>query len=641
MILTVATLFLVVTAAFGQQPCRETHQLCKFWADSGECMRNGWMLNNCQQSCGTCGKSRPPNPDPAVNLAINRPIRPQSPDCATEIPTRVAPTLAQYRSALQQQGCAREAQPNVCARNQCFHEKYRSFDGSCNNLQNSLKGAAYTQFVRLLDARYVDGMGAMFGLPPDTSPNPRIITRFLISSKIAIASKANAMLMQWGQFLSHDMTHNTNLNFCTDCNMVDPNCQSIFFARNDPKRAFTCVPFTRSATKCKNGRGPRDQMNENTAYIDASHMYGSDHIAQRDFRNGAFMRTERVRNEQFPPSKGDFAMLTGDERSNLFVGLAALHTIFVRLHNRIASELGRLNPHWSAEKTYQETRKIMGAYHQVITYKEFLPALLGSASTNLIRPYNGYDPSVDAGVSNEFAAAAYRLHGMIQEFYPMVDQNFRQVGNTRFVDLAGNVQALIKSGTDMVLRGLTTIPARKPQRITTQVTEDFFQNFDLSSINIQRGRDHGLRTYNDYRELCGLQRIVDFDDWPEVSDKAVRDRVAQIYGNKPEILDLYVGGIIEEPQGDSVIGPTFSCIIAEQFTRSRDGDRFYFESPTAFTAAQRAALARVSLSSVICQTGENFPAITPSAFIVDPTGSSSVPCEQIPLLDLAPWQEPR
>lgn len=45
--------------------------------------------------------------------------------------------------------------------------------------------------------------------------------------------------------------------------------------------------------------------------------------------------------------------------------MIALHTLFLREHNRLVEELHQLNPHWSPDVLYQEARKIMGAIHQV------------------------------------------------------------------------------------------------------------------------------------------------------------------------------------------------------------------------------------------------------------------------------------
>lgn len=110
-------------------------------------------------------------------------------------------------------------------------------------------------------------------------------------------------------------------------------------------------------------------------------------------------------------------LLLGDTRTNQMISLVALHTIFMREHNRIAAELQRLNPHWTDEELFLETRRILTAELQVIVYKEFLPAVLGAAAMeefhlNLEEGANysyDYDPHVDPSILNEFTTAAFRF----------------------------------------------------------------------------------------------------------------------------------------------------------------------------------------------------------------------------------------
>ena len=72
-----------------------------------------------------------------------------------------------------------------------------------------------------------------------------------------------------------------------------------------------------------------------------------------------------------------YCFLAGDPRVNEQTVLAMVHTLFVREHNRIAAELGKINPHWDDETIFQESRHIVAALVQHITYNEFLPMLLG------------------------------------------------------------------------------------------------------------------------------------------------------------------------------------------------------------------------------------------------------------------------
>lgn len=124
-------------------------------------------------------------------------------------------------------------------------------------------------------------------------------------------------------------------------------------------------------------------------------------------------------------ASNDVCYQTGDERANQSPGLASLQVMHVREHNRIANALHQINPHWSDEILYQESRRINIAQFQQITYYEWLPYFLGDsnmAKNGLIyrhRPsgsfVNDYDPTVNAAVINSHTTVAFRYyHSQIQ-----------------------------------------------------------------------------------------------------------------------------------------------------------------------------------------------------------------------------------
>ena len=104
--------------------------------------------------------------------------------------------------------------------------------------------------------------------------------------------------------------------------------------------------------------------------------------------------------------------MAGDRRAIENPGLASLHTLFLREHNRIADEINHFEPSWDDEKIFQEARRIVVAELQNIVYNEYLPLVLGDRTV-----YHGvdstYDHTVDPSIDNVFATAAYRLYLMI------------------------------------------------------------------------------------------------------------------------------------------------------------------------------------------------------------------------------------
>lgn len=218
---------------------------------------------------------------------------------------------------------------------------------------------------------------------------------------------------------------------------------------------------------------------------------------------------------------------------------------------------------------------------QVITYKEFLPELLGSSS---LGPYHGYRSNVNASMTNEFATAAYRVgHTMLSSQLQRLDAQGREAseGHIFLRDAYFNPQEITTNGIDSILRGLAN---QRAQKIDLKLVDDvrnlLFGNpagggLDLAALNIQRGRDHGLASYVDTRTALGLNQISDFADI--TSEVKIQNHLRFAYESVNQI-DLWVGGLAEPAIKGAMVGETFHKILVDQFRRLRDGDRFWYSS---------------------------------------------------------------
>ena len=126
----------------------------------------------------------------------------------------------------------------------------------------------------------------------------------------------------------------------------------------------------------------------------------------------------------------------GDERLNEQLQLTVMHTVWMREHNRIAETLQHMNPHWDDEMLYQETRRIVGALVQHMTFNEYLPIVIGRKAMNTydldLMPkgyYKGYNPKVNPGIRTAFQAAAYRYgHSILPDVTERYNKYHEKVG---------------------------------------------------------------------------------------------------------------------------------------------------------------------------------------------------------------------
>ncbi len=473
-------------------------------------------------------------------------------------------------------------------------------DGSGNNLVNLDWGSAGTDLARAAPAAYGDGISTPAGAD---RPSPREISNALSDQEgVDVISDRllSAMTYAWGQFIDHDLDLTPNGSTPETFSISIPAGDAAF----DPIGSGTQVlPFHRSAYDFATGvTSPREQVNVVTSWLDGSMIYGSDPVTAAALRTGVGGKLKTSGDDLLPRNDAstfpegpvfmandahlvsdDQMFVAGDVRANENIELTALHTIFVREHNYWAQKTAAANPTLSDEEIYQQARTVVAAEIQSITFNEWLPAILGGGT---VATYAGYDPGVNPAISNEFSTAAFRFgHSLLGDDVEFLDNQGLPIADE--VPLSGaffNPDLVSDTNVSAVLKYLVSDPASE---LDTQVV-DSVRNFlfgppgsgglDLVSLNLQRGRDHGLADYNSVRVAYGLPSVEAFSDI--TSDAALAAKLQSLYGLVDNI-DLWVGAVAEDHLSGASVGPTLQAIVAGQFTRLRDGDRFWYQNQSA------------------------------------------------------------
>jgi peroxidase len=485
--------------------------------------------------------------------------------------------------------------------------EWRTIDGTNNNLEHPTQGAAETRQIRFgYGAQFPDGYGDAIITAPQRA-NPRTISNVIHDQDASVPNDRHLTdwAFQWGQWITHDLDLTRNgpqfnalyTGGVGDFRIPieDPNDplgpNSIPFNRSEYDPATGTPDFVPGTTPPRRNR--REVINAITSYIDASLVYGSDPLraaALRTFEGGklntsADGRLLPLNSADLPNADpfqlGDQLFLAGDIRANEQSNLTAVHTLFVREHNRLADRIHQKYPDLTDEEIFQVARRLVGAEIQVITYEEYLPAVLGF--DHAPDPHDAaYDPAVNASVTNSFAHAVFRFgHSQINERTLLVANNGLETGSLSVRDAFFNPD-FIKSDPGKVDRMLKGLASQLGQENDLLLVDGIRNNLfgppgagglDLAALDIQRGRDHGLPNYNILRKTYGLTRVTSFSEIS--SDPEIQAKLQQLFGTVDNI-DPFVGALAEDHLPGSSVGPFVQAVVGNQFTRLRDGDRFFY-----------------------------------------------------------------
>ncbi|XP_033207455.1 uncharacterized protein LOC117167015 [Belonocnema kinseyi] len=556
---------------------------------------------------------------------------------------------------------------------------YRTHTGRCNNALHPSWGAALESYTRFLPPEYQDGVS----LPKSNLPSAREVSTKVHSGGPDIRHPyLMALTAMFGQFVAHDMAHTPRMELpngerfkCCDVEFENfhPECFPI-----QAENAIGCMEYSRSAPHpgttlegCK--LGPRQQINQASSYLDLSPIYGSSEETSGILREGigGALNTQR---KNLPMASKDLqncrsqskalpCFLSGDSRVNEHPGLALMHVLFLREHNRIAQKLHTLNPHWEDEKIYQETRKIVIAEMQHVTYNEFLPVILGEPFLDKfdlrLTPggyFRGYDFRADATISNAAASAGFSFFvALTPKTLDLVDSRSTQKSGERSLLSAFYApQELYEAGAiDRLITGATAGHSRKPfpPGLNEILLDRYFHDgktndvaVDYAAQMIQQGRDHGLPPYIKWRSYCDLPSVNEFRDLQETMLSETIERLQRVY-SKVEEVDLVTGALSELPVEGSVLGPTFLCLLGKTFRNARLGDRYWYENehtPGSFLPDQLEEIKKTTMARILCDNGDRLKRVQPRAFILkDPFLNEMTDCSiyKIDDLNLTYWQE--
>ncbi|KAL1876874.1 hypothetical protein VTK73DRAFT_9104 [Phialemonium thermophilum] len=485
---------------------------------------------------------------------------------------------------------------------------YRTYDGSCNWIKSNEISQGQTGTGKSRDYNqhyYADGISK-----PREGPNPRAVSNAFFKRHKALYYEHTPFLLGYVEFLIHDVTWSQDST--TEFIDVPMPPDETGFSLNTTLRVWRTAAVPGTGTSPQN---PRENVNMATTWMDLSSLYGSTEDVGRRLRSfhGGKLLVQNWRargaarkapylpfNTMSVPTRTrpgvDPAQLFagGDPRTNEDWIMLAVHTVFLREHNRLCDVLAARHSEFAFddERLYQTVRLLMSAKMQLIgnAYQmaywsdampwprdDGFPLFRAIHGKNVldINPANTYPwPLVTrAGkpmtISAEMAVV-YRFHEFIIPSFPIVDKANTTLWQQNLFDTGFDAKGFLDAGLENILRGVlsTTIPNFKSGVDESFRTAGKYRGepFDVATWSIVHEREQGLPTFNNYfRAYAAEDPHVPvpirntFENFS--SDPATVANLRRLYAT-PDDVDLVVGVQLDEEYFPGTTIPKSAAIIS-------------------------------------------------------------------------------
>jgi hypothetical protein len=477
------------------------------------------------------------------------------------------------------------------------HPRYmtaRTLDGTFNNLDDPLMGSLGSRFGRNVPLEKT----TLEKNPLE--PNPRTVSRELLTRKEFIpATTLNLLAGAWIQFEVHDwFSHGKN---------EEQNPWLVPLDDDDPWPEHPMQIQRTRADPSASADGPPTFVTDDTHWWDGSQIYGRDPRFAEALRTGEHGKLRLDELGLIPEDIEAHVDLTG-VAGNFWVGLALLHSLFMREHNAVCDRLHLAHPELSDDELYDKARLVVAALMAKIHTTDWTPAIIAHPTTVKALRTNWWglegehlDKRLGRLTSNEvlrgIPGSPTALHGvpyaLTEEFvcvyrmHPLIpdEYGFRSLADDKLLQERTlpevSVQHVRERFSEMSMPDLLySFGTSHPGAITLHNFPRFLQDFhradgsrvDLASIDVIRVRERGVPRYNEFRRLLHLKAFKTFEAMADTPEHA--EDLRRVYSD-PEEVDTMVGMYAErKPKGFGFSDTAFRIFIL-MASRRLEADRFF------------------------------------------------------------------